>query len=271
MEDLISFLMGLFPEGFQPEAMLQIFAFITLAVVVLGMVGKIAFGKGTLDHAVASSIAILFVYTFFAILCWFDQELVDFVIDKLPLISFDGKNVTLFKFEGADYAKICDQALHVLILTFAVITLDDLIPDSKNTLSWYIMQFVITLVAVLGYCFFVHCVDTYIPDLLSNHAPMILVSILLFMLFLGLLNIILSLMLTVVNPLIGAVYTFFLGSKLGKIITKSFLSTATLFALTWFVEHLGYSSFDIMSGTFWAFTPLLILLLVLWRLVGFLL
>ena len=271
LQSISELILSLFPDGFDLMAMLKVFAFITAAVVVLGVIGKIAFGKGTLDHAVASAIAILFVYTFFGVLYRVDQALVENVVKQLPLISISGDTVYLFQLEGADYLSMCNQILRVLILTFMVVALDDLIPDSKNTLSWYILQFIIALVATLAYCFLIHCLDSYWPDLLNSFAPMILVSILVFMLFLGALNMVLSLMLTVVNPLIGAVYTFFLGSVLGKIITKSVFSTIVLFALVWFMHSLGYSSFAILGGTIAAFLPFMLLMLVLWYLVGYVL
>lgn len=272
MIDINSMIMGLFPEGFDPIAMLQVFAFITAAVVILGLIGRMAFGKGSgLAHAVASSIAILFVYTFIAVLYGIDGDSIKFVIDKLPLITFDGETVHLFQFSGAAYADICTQFLHVLILTVLVIVLDDLIPDARNTLSWFILQFVIACFATLVYCFVIHCLDTYLPGLLVSHAPMILISILLFMLLLGVLKVVLGLMLTVVNPLFGAVYTFFFASRFGKSISKAVLSSLVLCALVIFVEELGYASFAIVGGTLMTFLPLLLLLLILWFLLGYVL
>lgn len=271
LQSISEFTLSLFPDGFDLIAMLKVFAFITAAVVVLAVIGKLAFGKGCLDHAVASAIAILFVYAFFGVLYRIDQQLVEDVVKQLPLIRISGDTLYLFVLEGAGYQSICNQVLRVLLLTFMVVALDDLIPDSKNTLSWYILQFIIALVATLAYCFLIHCLDSYWPQLLDSYAPMILVSILVFMLFLGALNMILSLMLTVVNPLIGAVYTFFLGSVLGKIITKSAFSTVALFALVWFMHALGYSSFAILGGTIVAFLPFMVLMLVLWYLVGYVL
>lgn len=271
LKSITEFITSLFPPGFSLVAMLQVFAFITAAVVILAVIGKLAFGKGCLDHAVASAIAILFVYAFFGMLYRLDSQLVEGVIGQLPMIEVRGDTVYLFNLKGANFQDICHQALHVLLMTFAVVALDDLIPDAKNTVSWYVLQFIIALAAILAYCFLVHCLNTYCPDLLNSYAPMILVCILLFMLFLGALNVVLSLMLTVVNPLIGAVYTFFLGSKLGKIITKSVFSTLALFALVWFMHNLGYSSFAVMGGSFVAFLPFMLLMLVLWYVVGYVL
>lgn len=271
MEVLSEFILSLFPEGFDVLDMLKVFAFITAAVVILAVIGKLAFGKGCLDHAVASAIAILFVYAFFGVLYRLDKALVDNVVSLLPLIRIDGETLYLFQLKDAGYQALCEQILRVLLLTFMVVALDDLIPDAKNTVSWYILQFIIALVATLAYCFVIHCIDTYWPGLLSSFAPMILVSILVFMLFLGALNVVLSLMLTVVNPLIGAVYTFFLGSAVGKVITKAAFSTLALFALVWFMHALGYSSFSILGGTVIAFLPFMLLMLVLWYLVGFVL
>lgn len=272
MEKFISFIENLYPAGFDLFAMLQIIAYVVATAVLIGAISHLVNGKGSgLAHAMSSSIAILFVYTFAALLYQFDQEAISFIIERLPLVTFDGETLHLFRFAGTPYGEICAEFLHVLILSILVIILDDLIPDAKNTLSWYILQFVIAAFATVIYCFVIHCLDTYVPGLLVSHAPMILISILLFMLFLGVLKVILGLMLTAVNPLFGALYTFFFASKTGKSISKATLCALSLTGVVFYIQTLGYTTLTIVGTSLLGFLPLLILLLALWFLLGYVL
>lgn len=270
MEHLLAFFLDLFPAGFDLTAMLNIFLAVFCFAIVVGFIGRLfkkSPGSG-LAHATASAIAILFIYTFIAMLYRMDQDFIKSIIDNLPLIDFDGKNIKCFLVSGAKPTAIASEFLHAFILAFMVIFLDDLIPDAKNTLSWFILQFIIGLVATLVYCFVIHCLEAYVPGLLDSFAPVILVSILLFMLLLGFLKIVLGLLLVAVNPLLGAVFTFFSTSKLGQCLFKAAISVILMFILLMFLEHQGYTSFDIVNGSILSFTPIVILLLTLWFLLG---
>lgn len=271
MEHLYAFLLLLFPEGFDPMAMASVYAFIAIAILAVGGIARVASkGKGSaFSHALSSSVAVLVVYTVFAIIYRLDPKIMASIIELLPMFSLKDGIVTLFDFSAAGLTAVCAELLHIYILVFMVIMLDDMIPDVKNVPSWFVLQFIITAVATLCYWLFVHFVNAYIPGLLDNYAPLVLVSILVFMMGLALLNAILGLMLTAINPLLGAVYTFFFSTKFGKALSKAALSTVLLCALVIFVKSLGYISFAIVGGTLLPFLLFLILLMLLWYLLGY--
>ena len=88
------------------------------------------------------------------------------------------------------------------------------------------------------------------------------------MLFLGLANLILSLVLTVANPLIGALYTFFFSNVIGKQISKAVFTTLILSAVVYALNYFGYAAISISAGVLGNYVPLLAVLLILWYLLG---
>ena len=97
---------------------------------------------------------------------------------------------------------------------------------------------------------------------------MILLGILIAMLLLGVLNVILGAVLTVVNPFLGAVYAFFFSNVIGKQLSKAVVTTVVLTVLAVVLEYLGYTVLYIAGPALGTYTPLLIVLLALWYLIG---
>ena len=88
------------------------------------------------------------------------------------------------------------------------------------------------------------------------------------MMAVGALKILVGALISTVNPVIGALYTFFFASIIGKQISKAVLTTALLAGIVWLLHYLGITAVFIASAALTAYIPLLIILLVLWYLVG---
>ena len=166
------------------------------------------------------------------------------------------------------FAEGCRELVYVLILSFCLIGLDDIIPDSKNTATWIILQFIIACMALAIYCFILNSINTFFPEVFTSVAPMILVSILLFMVFLGLLKVILTVMLAAVNPLLGAVSAFFSSNKLGMALGKSVMCSFVLIAMTIVLKYRGIVTIPLQDLTLLVCSLPLIVLLVLWVVIG---
>ena len=74
-------------------------------------------------------------------------------------------------------------------------------------------------------------------------------------------------MLSTVNPLIGAFYTFFFATLVGKALTKAVLTTAILCATVWALNYIGCTVISIVSAALIAYIPLLIIVLIAWYIV----
>ena len=88
------------------------------------------------------------------------------------------------------------------------------------------------------------------------------------LLLVGSLKFIFGALLTTVNPLIGAFYTFFFATLVGKALTKAILTTAILSGLILVMNYLGCAAVSIAAAALIAYIPLLLVLLVVWYLVS---
>ena len=97
---------------------------------------------------------------------------------------------------------------------------------------------------------------------------LILLGILILMLLTGALKLLLGLILSTVNPLIGALYTFFFANIVGKQVTRSVFTTAILAGVLALLHDLGIASLSLSREAMVAYIPFLLILLPIWYLVG---
>ena len=86
------------------------------------------------------------------------------------------------------------------------------------------------------------------------------------MLVTGVLKLLVGALISTVNPIIGALYTFFFANIVGRQITKAVLTTAFVAALILALRHVGITAIMITSAALMAYIPLILLLIGLWYL-----
>ena len=91
------------------------------------------------------------------------------------------------------------------------------------------------------------------------------------MLLLGAAKVVLGLVLTAVNPIIGGIYAFFYSHAVGKQLTKAVVTTLLLCGIVFLVGYFGFTVIGISTAVLIAYIPLILALLVLWYLLGHLL
>ena len=270
-EVISTYILSLFPEGFNPTDMFHtLFYLIGVALILAALVRLIHKKASQYNHALSSAMALMFMYMLMLMLHRLIPDIVDPVLDKLPLmdVNFQTGTVRLYQFNMDKFTECCRELVYVLILSFCLIGLDDIIPDSKNTATWIILQFIIVCMALAIYCFILNSINTFFPEVFTSVAPMILVSILLFMVFLGLLKVILTLMLAAVNPLLGAVSTFFSSNKLGMALGKSVMCSFMLISMCTFLRYKALAVIPLEDLTLMVCCLPLIVLLLLWVIIG---
>ena len=87
-------------------------------------------------------------------------------------------------------------------------------------------------------------------------------------LLLGLLKLVLGIFLTVVNPILGGIYTFFFSNLIGRQVSKSVLSTAILCGVFYAMDHFNFLIIHISPAALPAYLPLLPGFLIIWYLLG---
>jgi len=237
------------------------------ALLVLALVGRFVFGKrSALILAVSSAIGILFVYVITILLGSAGEELQKFIA-PLPFVTIENDTMYLFNFQ-ADYTVICTQVLSMIILSFLMNLADGWLPTGKRVLGWVFFRCLGVVIALILHLVVTRLLTNLLPEGLVTYAPVILLAILVLMLLTGALKFLVGLILTTVNPLIAALYTFFFANVVGKQITKAILTTGILAGLVWVLQEMGVVAISIAAVALAAYIPLIILLVVLWYIVG---
>lgn len=268
MDSILAFLQGLVPEGFEVEGFLTGALTLVVGVLVLGLIGRIFFGKNsTLNRSVSAAIGILLIYVVTVVIYSTGAPLEQF-LSPLPFVEISGDYLNIFVFQGASYTDICTHLLSMIILAFLVNLLDTIMPRGRKIISWYFFRFVTVLLGMLAHLVVNSLLYAILPAEFMTYAPAILLGILVFMLLLGFIKLILGAVLTIANPIIGALYAFFFSHKIGKELSRAVLTTAILAALVALLNSFGTVSVYIASSALAAYVPLLLVLLVIWYLVG---
>jgi len=252
---------------------LDIMLFLKAAGVLLGsllllaLAGRFVFGRrSTLCRAVSSAIGILFIYAITVVLGDAGEEYQRFIA-PLPFVSFSADSMVLFSFQG-DYTVICSQVLSMIILSFLMNLADGFLPTGKHIVSWVFFRCLGLFAAIFLHLLATRLLTAYLPEGLLTYAPTVLLALLILMLLTGSLKFLVGLLLTSVNPLIAALYTFFFANVIGNQITKAVFTTGILAGLVLLLQEMGIASISIASAVLEAYIPLMILLIILWYLVG---
>lgn len=239
--------------------------------IVLGTVGRFAFGKrSALNHSVSSAIGILFVYAATVVLYSMGARYQRFIA-PLPFVSFSGTEMTLFNFFAADYTLICTQLLSMIILAFLANLFDGILPKGKKIIGWLFFRCLTVVLAMAAHLAVDWLFTTYLPQGLVTYAPTIVLCLLILLLGVGALKVVIGALLATVNPLIGAFYTFFFATIVGKALSKAILTTAILTAIILALNYIGIAAVSIASAALIAYIPLLVILIAVWYVVGVLL
>ncbi len=236
-------------------------------ILALALVGRFVFGKqSTLNCAISSGIGIIFIYVLTIILGdignWFQQFL-----SPLPYVQIQDDTMYLFSFQ-ADYTLICSQVLSMIILAALMNLVDNLLPKGKKIFSWFLFRVLSIALAMILHLVVIGLFRTYLPEGLVTYAPVVLLAVLVLMLLTGALKFLVGIILTSVNPLVAALYTFFFANIVGKQISKAILTTGLLTVLILALQKIGIVAVAVGSAALVAFIPFLILLALLWYLVG---
>ena len=254
--------------GIDFYGLLKIAAVLLLGTVLIGAFGRFVFGKkSALSNAVSSAIGILFIYVITVLLSGAGAEF-SALIAPMPFVTITEKTMEIYVFQG-DYAFICSELLSMVILSFLVNLADQWLPKGKKLFSWIFFR---TLTVVIGYMMHlvvIYLFSTYLPEGIVTYAPTVLLGLLVILMLTGALKILVGTILSAaVNPLVGALYTFFFANIVGKQVTKAVLTTAILAGLVYLLNYLGVVVISIASAALLTYIPFLILVIALWYLVN---
>lgn len=253
---------------FDSAIFLKAILILAAGTILLGAIGRFAFGKrSVLNHSVSSAIAILFVYAATVVLYSLGARYQAFIA-PMPFVTFSGTEMTLFSFAGSDYTVICTQLLSMIILSFLINLFDVILPNGKRVLGWFIYRCLTVALGMAAHLLVTWLFTTYLPEGLVTYAPTIILALLILLLLVGALKLVVGAVLATVNPLIGAFYTFFFATIVGKALSKAVLTTAILTAIVLALQYIGCTVISIASAALIAYIPILLLLIVVWYVVS---
>ncbi len=247
----------------------QFILFFTVATMIFGVLGRVVLGKrSSLNHALSSTIGILYIYVITVIVYTFKPWDLAELLSPLPFVTFNEEYLIIFPIADAKFPAVCTEVLSLVILAFLVNFLDSLMPRGKNPIVWYFLRFLTVAASMLLHLVVSQAIRTYLPNVLVAYAPTILLILLIFMLLSGVLTLILGIVIGMTNPFMGAMYTFFFSTVVGKQLSKAIFSTAILCAIVYILEFFGYTVLCITAEALIAYVPLVFVLLALWYLIG---
>lgn len=247
----------------------QFMLYFAAASLILGLMSRLFLGKrSSLNHSLSSAMGILFIYAVAIVVYTFKPWELDNLLSPLPFVRFAGEYLVVIPFQGTEFTALCSEILSLVILAFLVNLMDAFMPKGNSILGWYLLRFVTVILAMVLHILADWAFKTYLPGVLVTYAPTILLVLLAAMLLMGLLNLALSVVLTVVNPIFGAMYTFFFSNVIGKQLSKAIFTSAIICAVVFLMGYFGYTVICITAASLLAYIPLALVLLVLWYLIG---
>ena len=264
MESIVKYFNAL---GMDFGSMAKVAGILLLGALLLSSILRFIFGKKTLiGNSISSSIAIIFIYILMALIVSTVPKL-QWLVSPLPFAEISENSIHFFSFQGSVYTIVASQLLSMIILSFLVNLADTWLPKKTNLFAWIFWRFVTVTLGLIMHYVVTWLFTKYLPMGIVVYAPVILLAILILMLLTGALRLIVGAILTTVNPIIAAFYTFFFASIVGKQLTKAVLTTGIMVGIVYLLQHFGITALIFTTAALMAYIPFLVLLVIVWYVV----
>ena len=269
LSDIIGHVSSGIPTDINFGDMAKFLLFYAVGSLILSILGRVVLGKrSSLNHSVSSAMAIFFIYAVTIVIYTIKPWNLEAFLSPLPFVTLFNDYMVILPVVGINPTVLCRELLSLIILAFLVNLLDTFIPQGNNVISWYLLRFVTVILAMGAHLVTHYVLDTYLPDILVVYAPTILLFLMVFLILIGFLNAILGLILTVTNPIAGALYTFFFSNIVGKQFTKAVFTSAIVCVVVFLLGYFDYSFINISLSSLTAYIPFGLISLILWYLTG---
>lgn len=234
----------------------------------LSSIFRFLFGKkAQINRAVSSAMEILCLYIINIVIYSLGVRL-DIFLAPLPFVQIRGDFIHIYPIFQAEFTDLCSKLLKILIIALLVNMVNDLIPKGKHLISWYFFRLLTVAIAVgINYVADWFLIQ-YLPQGLTQYAPTVLMVTLVALVLLGSLKLLTGIAISFLDPLVGALYTFFFSNYLGRQLARALLTTALLTAIVAILNYLELTFFYIAASALGAYLPVLAILLLLWYIVG---
>jgi len=247
----------------------QFLLYFAAGSLVLGIISRVVLGKfSSLNHSLSSVMAVLFIYTVTVVIYTFKPWNLDILLSPLPFATFSDHYLIIHPITDLQFTALCTELLSLMILTFLINLVDTLMPAGEGIFSWLLLRMITVLGSFALHLLVSWAFRTYLPEVLVTYAPTVLLGILLAMLLSGIVSLILGLVIAITSPFLGAMYSFFFSSIVGKQISKALFTSGVICVILYLMDHFDMVVILITPAALLTYIPLALVLLGLWFLIG---
>lgn len=230
-------------------------------------IGRFIFGRhSNINHAISSAISILFAFLLVICLQAHCPQYRKYIA-PMPFVTLGSDQLALFPFSGVHYTSLCAQLLSMIQLAFLTNLVDSWMPRKNNILAWAFFRTITVVFALILHLAVCNLLQHYLPQGIIVYSPAILVGILIALLFTGALKIPAGVFMLTVNPIIAALYTFFFANFIGRLLSRSIITTALLVALSYALNYFKIYAIPTTKAALISYIPFYLILAVFWYLV----
>ena len=246
-----------------------------LVLMLVGMILRMVTGAvSQVPSAVSASFAIVFIYIVAVAVYGTDAQM-DIFVTALPFWGEVSDATQIYWLMQGSFSTFVIETAHMLMLAIIVNIFQQIAellakPNNRTWfvrfVIWYLVQAVTVVLALAVNAALTWLIRQYIPADISRWIPLILAGVLTILMILVAVKIIFSL----VNPFLVALFDFFMGNTVGRILTKSFLTTACIAVFVYIAQRYGWFLPLLESGIMVnSFAPVLLIFILLWYVVWF--
>lgn len=268
MDSIKDFFQDLVPNNFDVNRYMW-FLIIGLGVVLaLGLLFRLICGKASaLNHCVSSAVALLFMYMLCVVIYSVGGAL-EFILAPLPFVELSGDYLSIFSLIDAGLPAICAEILAMIVLAFLMNLLITWLPKGKNLLSWYFFRFLSVVLAICLHYVISLLLNAVLPENFVEMAPAVLLVVLIASLLLGALKLLTGGAIALIDPILGALYSFFFANVVGKQLSRAIFTAALMTTLVYLLNTFEIAAIYVASVALIAYLPVIILALILWYVIG---
>lgn len=247
------------------EDLILLFLGMVVFALGLGFVFRLFFGaKCTINRSISGFFGVLSVYAVTVVVYTLQPWNLTQYLSPLPFAIFRNDILIITSSVRTDLSLLSAQLLSLVILCFIIHLLCFLLPSGQSFLGWFLFRTIAVVLAIFLNLTVNWALNTFLPDVVANYAPTLLLAVLVAALLVSLFNPLLCILFTVANPVLGLLYTFFFSNTIGKNLTRAVLSAALICGLFYLMEYTGFSIIDITTNALLAYAPFAAILLGAW-------
>ncbi len=263
MDEFIAFLNSLLPDGMSWYDIGKSVLILTAAVLILGFLARLLFGKKSLlNRSLSSAINILFIYIVTVCIHALGVNL-NFLLAPLPFVSVSGE----YLYISVEMEALASELLSMVILSFLANLADSWLPEGKSVIGWFFFRCMSVLLAMLLHVIVTSILNLILPAIVLLWTPRVLLIALGVMLLLGMVKVVFA----VTLPLFALLHNFFFKHTVGKMVYQAFLTTLLLWGIFYALDHFGINALYVASSALLGYLPVLVILIGIWFVIGHLL